>query len=130
MSVIITGAAYYEVRDDDIELLHSDLACDHIHVDASEEFSLAEDGLQEQLPKEPGFYAVAFVLEVDYHRSYDHYSGAYEYDASYDVLWHRVGSLAPNEIKSLLGMIGADPDAYQEPPPVEFSFSKSDQEFC
>lgn len=128
MSVIITGVAYYEVRDDDIELLHSELGCDHIHVDTGEEFSLCEDRLQELLPKEPGFYAVAFNLEVDYHKCYDHYSGVYEYDASYDLLWHRIRALVPNEIQSLLSMVGADPEAYQEPAEEPFLFSKTDQE--
>ena len=108
MGVLITGTAFYERHEDDIEELDMSLTCDHLLVDASEEISCQGDAIQSLIPEGLGFWAVSFVVEIDYHKWLDRYSGTYEYDASCDLLWSNARKLEQNEVDALLGQISGD----------------------
>lgn len=99
---LLTGCAFYERREDDIELLRDEVVSDHYVIDVGTEFDTAQEVLQELIPTDIGFYVVSFAIEIDYYSTYCPDYGCYEYDANYNVLWHNIRMLEPHEQEHLL----------------------------
>lgn len=96
----LVGVAYYARREDDLELLEYEIACDSLIVPASDEFEFAQESLPPLVPKEIGYYSIAFVTRITYY-SVSTQDGE-ECDLNVNLVWHQVSVLDEQEQAALL----------------------------
>lgn len=117
MSILLTGVAFYERRDDmDLELLDHTLVCNDLCFHSeSEEFDFAEEQLKGKVPPVAGFYSLTFVLEIQYFRTETH--EGWEHESSVSLIWHKLFEMGQDEVDTLLEKVC--PSVYSSDTPIQ-----------